>query len=193
MIDGFTLRCRFQFRLIFLSLVISVTCCSDSLRWSFMDQSLEAPEGPRPGFSCLTSCSHPVTGFFIVHCFTCNPSAKAEILRRCPVGKIGKLCPCRSQRPASLRITTQLQRFFFPATALRPSWSGRCLKLKYTRNAVQVRLIGAKPIVQVRRWNIHLGPSKFEVSYQKQPNSNQPGRSPPRQPGTPRPGSQLHG
>ena len=66
--------------------------------------------------------------------------------------------------------------------------SVNCLKPKYTRKAVQVRLIGAKPIVQVRRWNIHVGPSKLEVSYQKQQNSKPPGRSPPWQTGTLRSG-----
>ena len=36
--------------------------------------------------------------------------------------------------------------------------SVNCLDPIYTRNAVQVRLIGAKPIVQVRRWNRQVGP-----------------------------------
>ena len=36
--------------------------------------------------------------------------------------------------------------------------SVNCLNPIYTRYAVQVRLIGAKPILQVRRWNRQTGP-----------------------------------
>ena len=68
--------------------------------------------------------------------------------------------------------------------------SSKCLSY-----SAQVRLIGAKPIVQVRRWNSQVGPLRRSLIHK--PNKNkqpkkQPGRSPPRQPGTPRPGSQLH-
>ena len=60
--------------------------------------------------------------------------------------------------------------------------------------AVQVHLIGAEPIVQVRTWNSWTGPFLQSLLKNKhKQNRNKEGHSPPRQPGTPRPGSQVHG
>ena len=61
------------------------------------------------------------------------------------------------------------------------------------KNAVQVHLIGAKPIVQVKRWNERKDHSSGSLYEPNKNNNTTKGRGPPRQPGTPRPGSQVHG
>ena len=86
-----------------------------------------------------------------------------------------------------------VHRSFFPASACWPVWPGQSTVLFTLRlHTCTGPFNWGKAILQVKRWDIQLGP-KRKKSLNRQPNNNKkkPGRSPLRQPGTPRPGSQL--
>ena len=106
----------------------------------------------------------------------------------------------RYRPTTSIGRTAQIHNFhmlhvrhlFFFCVCLMASMT-RSVNCLGQKNAVQVHLIGAKPIVQVKRWNERQNHSSGSLYEPNKNNNTTKGRSPPRQPGIPLPGFQVHG